>query len=111
MPFPIVTDEQFAELKAKEPTAFKLSYVHPDSGESFGDLVFRKPMRAEVQRFKEYAKAGKDTSFIARSCLLSPSLQEWDAITAQELSGIPETAENDLLKSSGVLAEQSLGKR
>lgn len=111
MPFPIVTDEELAELRAKDPTAFRLSYCHPDSGESFGDLVFRKPLREEVRRFKDAAKAGKDTIFIVRACLLAPSLSDWDAITAQELSGLPETAENDLLKASGVLAEQSLGKR
>ena len=111
MPLPTVTDEQLAALRLKDETAFRISYRHPTTGEAFGDVVFRKPKRAEVKRFKDAAKRGGDTNFIVSACLMAPSLEEWARVTDQELSGLPETCEDDLLKASGILAENDLGKR
>lgn len=110
MPLPTITDDDLEKLKNNDPTVFRLRYSHPDSGESFGDVALRKPRREEVRRFKDAAKKGADTGFIVRACLVSPSLEVWDAATAQELSGLPDTVENDLLKASGILAESHLGK-
>lgn len=110
MPFPSVSQEDLEKIQSSEPTAFRLSYKHPDSGESFGDVVLRKPRRAEVRRFKDAAANRKSTEFLVRACLLAPSLEVWDAVTDQELSGMPETVENDLLKHSGILAESAVGK-
>jgi len=110
MALPNVSDKELEKIKAQEPSAFRLRYSHPDSGETFGDVVLRKPRREEVRRFKDAAKNGKDTNFIVTACLISPSRDVWEAETAQELSGLPETVENDLMKAAGVLADSSLGK-
>lgn len=106
---PEVSDEELERLRATEPTAFRKRYREPDTGEVFGDVVFRKPRREEVRRFKDAARKGLDTGFIVRACLLAPPLEVWDAVTAQELSGLPDTAETDIMKACGIMAE-SVGK-
>lgn len=109
--FPEVSDSQLEQIRAEHPTAFRVRYACPVTHEPYGDLVLRKPTRPEVKRFKDAAKKGLDTGFIVRACLVAPALSVWDEVTAQELSGLPETVEDDLLKRSGILAEQDLGKR
>ena len=108
---PSVSDDALTEIQAKEPTAFRITYRHPSTGEVFGDVVLRKPKRSEVHRFRDVAKRGGDTSFIVPACLLAPDAATWAAVTEQELSGLPATVEDDLMKASGVLAQGDLGKR
>lgn len=108
---PTVSDTDLESIRVKEPTAFRITYANPLSKEVWGDVVFRKPTRAEVRRFKDNAKRGGDTSFIVDACLLRPDADTWARVTAQELSALPETCEDDLLKSAGILAENDLGKR
>lgn len=110
MPLPTVSDEELLEVQLREPTAFRLRYTSAGGRHELGDVVLRKPTRMEVRRFKDAAKAGKDTNWIVDACLLLPEKKTWAAVTNQELSGLPETVEDDLLKASGVLAENDLGK-
>lgn len=110
MPLPIVTDDQLEEVRIGQPTAFRLRYTSASTKEPLGDVVFRKPTRVEVKRFKDSAKRGQDTNWIVTACLLLPEKKVWEEVTNQELSGLPETCEDDLLKASGVLAENDLGK-
>lgn len=110
MPLPTITDETLEEIRLSQPTAFRLRYSSAGGRSQLGDVVLRKPTRMEVRRFKEAARRGQDTGWIVDACLLAPSKAEWAAVTEQELSGLPETVEDDLLKASGVLAENDLGK-
>lgn len=109
MPLPKITDDELAEIQAREPTALRIGYTS-SRGRDLGDVVVRMPTRMEVRRFKEAARTGKDTGWIVDSCLLAPPKQVWAAITAQELSALPESVEDDLLRESGLLASNDLGK-
>jgi len=110
MPLPTCDDETLEEIRLTQPTAFRLRYTSAGGRTELGDVVFRKPTRVEVKRFKDSARRGADTNWIVEACLLWPERRVWNEITAQELSGLPEAAEDDLLKASGVLAENDLGK-
>lgn len=110
MPLPKISDDELLEAQTKEPTAFRISYTAAGGHVELGDVVLRKPTRMEVKRFKAAAKEGKDTNWIVDACLLLPTKKVWTEVTNQELSGLPETVEDDLLKASGILAEQDLGK-
>jgi hypothetical protein len=110
VPLPTISDETLEEIQLAQPTAFRLRYTSAGGRHALGDVVLRKPTRIEVKRFKEAAKRGQDTGWIVEACLLAPEKKVWNEVTAQELSGLPETVEDDLLKASGVLAENDLGK-
>lgn len=110
MPLSTVTDEELDEIRLKEPTAIRFRYTASGGRVALGDVVVRKPTRIEVKRFKDSAKRGADTGWIVEACLLAPDKKTWSEVTAQELSGLPETVEDDILKASGVLAENDLGK-
>jgi hypothetical protein len=110
VPLPKISDDELLEAQTKEPTAFRICYTASGGRVELGDVVLRKPTRMEVKRFKSAAKEGKDTNWIVDACLLLPSKKVWADVTSQELSGLPETVEDDLLKASGILAEQDLGK-
>lgn len=109
MPLPTVSDEQLEEIRISHPSAFRVSYTSAH-GKPMGDVVFRIPTRVEVRRFKDSAKRGTDTNWIVSACLLSPEKKVWEDVTNNEFPGLPETCEDDLLKESGVLAQNDLGK-
>jgi hypothetical protein len=103
--FPKISDEQLEALQLKEPTAFRVQF------RTSGDLVMRKPRRAEYRRFQDAVRKGSgDVEFIISQCLLAPTIAEWEAAIEQEACALPTRVLDILMKSVCMDEEYDVGK-
>jgi hypothetical protein len=96
-----LTEEQIAELRAKNPKAFLLE---ASTGES---VVVARPARKVLQRFfselEEPARRPAAFERLVKACLLHPTAEEFTAML-EDRPGLDMTFANEIVKDCGLAA-------